>query len=61
MHRDDGVITERHARAYAAQHDMPYVSPYNDLDVVGRAVLVSSWHGSALIWMQYSLLSVAAA
>ncbi len=34
LHGDDGVITERHARAYAAEHDMPYVSPYNDLDVV---------------------------
>lgn len=34
LHGDDGVITERHARAYAAENGMPYVSPYNDLDVV---------------------------
>lgn len=34
LHGNDGVITERHARAYAAAHGMPYVSPYNDLDVV---------------------------
>ncbi len=34
LHGDDGVITERYARAYAAENAMPYVSPYNDLDVV---------------------------
>lgn len=31
---DDGVITERYARAYSVEKGMPYVSPYNDLDVV---------------------------
>ncbi len=31
---DDCDLTEAHARAYAAQHDMAYVSPYNDVDVV---------------------------
>ena len=34
LHGDDGVITERYARAYASENGMSYVSPYNDLDVV---------------------------
>ncbi len=34
LHGDDGVITERYARAYATENGMPYVSPYNDLAVV---------------------------
>ncbi len=32
---NDIVDTEAYARAYAAQNDMVYVSPYNDLKVVG--------------------------
>lgn len=31
---DDGLETENYAREYADAHDMPYLSPYNDLDVV---------------------------
>lgn len=31
---DDGLETENHAREYADAHGMPYLSPYNDLDVV---------------------------
>ncbi|MGI9287788.1 MAG: threonine/serine dehydratase, partial [Pseudomonadales bacterium] len=34
LHGDDGVITERYARTYAVENGMPYISPYNDLDVV---------------------------
>jgi threonine dehydratase len=30
----DCVVAEEHARAYAAEHDMVYISPYNDLHVV---------------------------
>lgn len=30
----DGLDTEQHARAYAAQHSMFYLSPYNDPDVI---------------------------
>ena len=30
----DGLDTEQHARAYAAQHDMFYLSPYNDEEVI---------------------------
>lgn len=30
----DGLDTEMHARAYANQHGMFYLSPYNDVDVV---------------------------
>jgi threonine dehydratase len=30
----DGVDTENHAREYAAQHNMLYVSPYNDADII---------------------------
>lgn len=33
-HGDDCVVTEQHARAFAAAHDRPYVSPYNDPDVI---------------------------
>lgn len=31
---EDGLETENHAREYAAAQGMPYLSPYNDLDVV---------------------------
>jgi threonine dehydratase len=31
---DDGVDTELYARAYAAEHGMVYISPYNDLQVL---------------------------
>lgn len=31
---DEGGATEIHARAYANEHGMTYVSPYNDFDVV---------------------------
>jgi threonine dehydratase len=30
----DGLDTEQHARAYAEQNGMPYLSPYNDKEVV---------------------------
>ncbi len=30
----DGLDTEMHAREYAAEHDMVYLSPYNDVDVI---------------------------
>jgi len=30
----DGLDTETHARAYAEEHGMEYLSPYNDIDVV---------------------------
>lgn len=30
----DGLDTEQHARAYALQHDMFYLSPYNDEQVI---------------------------
>lgn len=30
----DGLDTEQHAREYAAQHDMFYLSPYNDDEVI---------------------------
>jgi len=30
----DGLQTEQHARRYADDHGMPYLSPYNDLDVI---------------------------
>lgn len=30
----DGLDTELHARAYAAEHDMTYLSPYNDREVI---------------------------
>ncbi|HXR65713.1 MAG TPA: threonine/serine dehydratase [Ktedonobacteraceae bacterium] len=32
---DDSVKTEGYARAYAAQQDMVYISPYNDRSVIG--------------------------
>ena len=32
---DDAVVTEAYARAYAAEHEMVYISPYNDARVVG--------------------------
>lgn len=31
---DDGLDTELAARAYADEHGMTYISPYNDLDVI---------------------------
>ena len=34
VYGDDGVVAERYARAYAAEHGLTYVSPYNDLAVV---------------------------
>ncbi|MGC6486597.1 MAG: pyridoxal-phosphate dependent enzyme [Planctomycetota bacterium] len=34
VHGDDCVVTEGHARAYAAARDQVYVSPYNDVEVV---------------------------
>jgi threonine dehydratase len=34
LYGDDGVITERYARELAAQNNMIYLSPYNDVDVV---------------------------
>jgi threonine dehydratase len=33
-HGSDGLDTELHARAFAEQHGMVYLSPYNDIDVV---------------------------
>jgi threonine dehydratase len=30
----DCVVAEEHARAYAGEHDMVYISPYNDLPVI---------------------------
>lgn len=30
----DGLDTEMHARAYAQEHGMVYLSPYNDVDVI---------------------------
>ncbi|MEM7430873.1 MAG: threonine/serine dehydratase [Pseudomonadota bacterium] len=30
----DGLDTEQHARQYADEHDMTYLSPYNDPDVI---------------------------
>ena len=30
----DGLETEQHARQYAEDHGMPYLSPYNDPDVI---------------------------
>lgn len=35
FHGTDGAHAERHAREYARQHGMLYVSPYNDPQVVG--------------------------
>ncbi|MCA9836874.1 MAG: threonine/serine dehydratase [Trueperaceae bacterium] len=34
LHGDDGVVAERFARAYALEHQLPFISPYNDLDVM---------------------------
>lgn len=34
LHGVDGLDTETHARRYAGEHGMEYLSPYNDLDVV---------------------------
>ncbi|HEV2125008.1 MAG TPA: pyridoxal-phosphate dependent enzyme, partial [Chloroflexota bacterium] len=34
IYGDDGVVTERYARRYAAENRLAYVSPYNDLEVV---------------------------
>ena len=31
----DGAVTEAHARRYAQQHEMTYISPYNDPQVIG--------------------------
>jgi threonine dehydratase len=35
FHGLDSGITETYARTYAEQHDQVYVSPYNDLQVIG--------------------------
>jgi len=35
FHGSDSGITESYARIYAGQHDQVYVSPYNDLQVIG--------------------------
>ena len=32
---DDGAVTEAHARQYARDHGMTYISPYNDPQVIG--------------------------
>jgi len=32
---NDCVLTEEHARSYAEQHEMVYISPYNDRYVIG--------------------------
>ena len=34
LHGTDGLDTELHAREYALEHGMSYVSPYNDAEVV---------------------------
>jgi len=34
-HGDDGAVTEAHARQYARDHRLTYISPYNDLQVIG--------------------------
>jgi threonine dehydratase len=34
-HGTDGADTERHARQYATQNGMTYISPYNDPQVIG--------------------------
>lgn len=34
-HGDDTVEAEAYARAYAGEHGLPYVSPYNDPSVIG--------------------------
>jgi len=40
FHGDEGGAAERFARAYAAEREMVYVSPYNDLDVVAGQATV---------------------
>ena len=35
LHGKDAVITENYARTYAEQNNQVYISPYNDLQVVG--------------------------
>jgi threonine dehydratase len=34
-HGDDGAVTEAHARQYARENRLTYVSPYNDPQVIG--------------------------
>ena len=34
VHGDDSAVAEAHARRLAASEGVPYISPYNDLDVV---------------------------
>jgi threonine dehydratase len=34
-HGDDGAVTEAHARQYARDNRLTYISPYNDLQVIG--------------------------
>ncbi|MDJ0755210.1 MAG: threonine/serine dehydratase [Ardenticatenaceae bacterium] len=33
-HGHDGAVSEQAARAYAHEHDLPYISPYNDPEIV---------------------------
>lgn len=40
FHGAEGGASERHARSYAAEHGMVYVSPYNDIDVVAGQATV---------------------
>ena len=34
LHGEDGLVSEIEARRYAGANGLPYISPYNDLDVV---------------------------
>jgi threonine dehydratase len=33
VHGQDSAVAETHARALAAQHELPFISPYNDIEV----------------------------
>jgi threonine dehydratase len=35
VHGRDGALTEQYARAYADREELVYISPYNDLQVIG--------------------------
>jgi threonine dehydratase len=55
-HGDDCVVTEQHARAFAAAQDRPYVSPYNDADVVAgqgtvAVELLQQWPGVEVVYV----------
>jgi len=41
-HGNDGVITETHARQYAEEHDMAFISPYNDAQVIAGQGTIAS-------------------